>query len=167
MLTGRPPTQNVSPTPISLGLNVLFEKTDISGFLQKQTIAEFSSEHLQTLMQELPSEIPISPSKPRQASLQQRVESGPYLESDYQWLVEVLEGLTGIVNRHANASFATLTETDYKQLDAVLKELIYVVGDHEKPPLAPLMDFIGALITEYEDEHFPKLTDLFTELTET
>ena len=53
MLTERPPTQNVSPTPISLGLNVLFEKTDISAFLQKQTIAEFSSEHLQTLMQEL------------------------------------------------------------------------------------------------------------------
>ena len=166
MLTERPPTQNVSPTPISLGLNVLFEKTDISAFLQKQTIAEFSSEHLQTLMQELTPETPISPSKPRQASVQQQVESGPYSESDYQWLVEVLEGLTDVANRNANNNFATLTETDYEQLDVVLKELIYVVGDDEKHPLAPLMDFIGILIMKYEDEHFPKLTELFPELTE-
>lgn len=27
-----------------------------------------------------------------------------------------------------------------------------------------LMDFIGVLTTQYEDEHFPKLTDLFSEL---
>ena len=166
MLTGRPPTQNVSLTPISLGLNVLFEKTDIKAFLQKQTIAEFSSEHLQTLMWKNAPEIPIPSSEPVQASAQQQAESDPYPESDYQWLVEVLEGLTDIVDRHANNNFATLTETDYEQLDAVLKELIYVVGDDEKHPLAPLMDFIGILIAEYEDEHFPKLKDLFPELTE-
>ena len=29
MLTERPPTQRVSPTPVSLGLNVLLEKTDL------------------------------------------------------------------------------------------------------------------------------------------
>ena len=148
---------------------------DLTSYLRKQTlvrsskskkIAEFSSEHLQTLMWENAPEIQMPSSEPVQASVQQQIESGPYSESDYQWLVEVLEGLTDVANRNANNSFTTLTETDYEQLDAVLKALIYVVGDDEKHPLAPLMDFIGILIAKYEDEHFQKLTDLFPELTE-
>ena len=165
MLTERQPTQHVSSTPISLELNALFEKTNINALLQEQAIAEFSSKHLQTLIWEIAPETPMSPSEPTQAPVQQ-VGFDPYPESDYQWLVETLETLTDIVNRNANNSFATLTEADYERLDAVLKELIYVVGDDEKHPLAPLMDFIGVLITKYEDEHFPKLTDLFPELTE-
>ena len=111
------------------------------------------------------TENPMSASKPIQESTQQQVEVD-YPESDYQWLVEVLETLTDIVSRNVNNGFAALTETDYEQLDAVLKELIYVVGDDEKHPLAPLMGFIGILIAKYEDEHFPKLTDLFPELAE-
>ena len=43
MLTERPPIQNVSPISLSLGLNVLFEKTDLSALLQKLAMAEFSS----------------------------------------------------------------------------------------------------------------------------
>ena len=78
----------------------------------------------------------------------------------------MLETLSDIVNRNINNDFAALTGTDYEQLDAVLKELIYVVGDDEKHPLAPLMDFIGDLIIKYEDKHLPKLTELFPELTE-
>ena len=74
MLTERPPTQNVSPTPIFLELNVLLEKTDISALLQKQTIAEFNSKHLQTLMWELVPESPVSASKPIQVSAQQQAE---------------------------------------------------------------------------------------------
>ena len=99
-----------------------------------------------------------------ESSVQQQVAFGPPSESDYQWLVEVLEELTSIVSRNTHNGFTTLAEADYKQLDAVLKELIYVVGDNEKHPLAPLMDFIGVLTTKYEDKHFPKLTDLFPEL---
>ena len=165
MLTERPPTQNVSPTPVSLGLNVLLEKTNISALLQEQTIAEFNSKHLQTLMWELVPESPMVVSKSIQESAQQQVEVD-YPESDYQWLVEVLETLTDIASRNANNNFVALTEADYKQLDAVLKELIYIVGDNEKHPLSPLMDFIGILVSKYENEHFPKLTDLFPELTE-
>ena len=140
MLTEKSVSQNALPTPVSLGFNVLFEKTDISTPLQKQTIAKTSE--------------------------REQVELDPYPESDYQWLVEVLEALTDIVNRNVNNGFAALTEADYEQLDAVLKELIYTVGDDEKHPLSPLMDFTGVLITKYEDEHFPKLTELFPELAE-
>ena len=111
------------------------------------------------------TESPMSASKLIQESAQQQVEVD-YPESDYQWLVEVLETLTDIVSRNANNGFAALTEADYEQLDAVLKELIYIVGDDEKHPLAPLMDFVGILSATYEDEHFPKLTDLFPELAE-
>ena len=166
MLTERLPTQHTSSTPISMELNALLEKTDISAFFQKQAIAEFSSGHLQTLMWKIVPEVPMSFSKPIKASEQEQVEFGPYPESDYQWLVEVLGVLTDIVTRNANNSFAILTEINYEQLDAVLKELIYVVGDDEEHPLAPLMDFIGILTSQYEDEHFSKLTDLFPELTE-
>ncbi len=151
MSTEKQPTQHVSSTPISLELNALFEKTNMNALLQEQAIAEFSTKSLSELMP---------------ASVQQQVESDAYPENDYQWLVEVLEALTDIVRRNANNSFATLTKTDYERLDAVLKELIYVVGDDEKHPLAPLMDFIGVFIIKYEDEHFPKLTDLFPELME-
>ena len=166
MLTERPPTQHTSSTPISLELNALFEKTNINTLLQEQAIAEFSSEHLQTLMWKIVPEVPIPASEPVKASEQEQVEFGPYPESDYQWLVEVFETLSDIVNRNVNNDFAALTEVDYEQLDAVLKELIYVVGDDEEHPLAPLMDFIGVLTSQYEDEHFPKLTDLFPELAE-
>ena len=61
MLTEIFPTQNVSPVSVSLELNDLFEKTNISAFFQKQAIAKFGSEHLQTLMREIAPEVPISP----------------------------------------------------------------------------------------------------------
>ena len=99
-----------------------------------------------------------------QISVQQQIVSCPYPESDYQWLVEVLEKLADIVSRNASSNFDVLTKTDYEQLDVVLKELIYIVGDDEKHLLAPLMDFIGVLISKYEDEHFPKLPDTYPKL---
>ena len=163
MLTGRPSTQHTSSTPISIELNALFEKTNINALLQEQAIAEFSSKHLQALMWKIAPEDPM-PSSELKASEQERVELNSYPESDYQWLVDVLETLSDIVSRNLNNDFAALTEADYDQLDVVLKELIYVVGDDEKHPLASLMDFTGVLITKYEDEHFPKLTDMFPEL---
>ena len=166
MLTERSPTQHTSSTSISLELNALFEKTNINALLQEQTIAEFGSKHLQTLMQEIAPKGPMSSSEPIKSSEQEQVELDPYPESDYQWLLDALETLSDIVSRNVNNGFAALTEADYEQLDAVLKELIYTVGDDEKHPLAPLMDFIGVLITKYEDEHFPKLTELFPELAE-
>ena len=57
-----------------------------------------------------------------------------------------------------------VTETEYQQLSAVLDDLIYGVGEDENHPLSAAMTLVGILIKAYEDEHFPKLTDLFPEL---
>ena len=127
--------------------------------VRENELAEFAEQHLNTRAS-------LQKQTIAKTSEREQVELDPYPESDYQWLVEVLEALTDIVNRNVNNGFAALTEADYEQLDAVLKELIYTVGDDEKHPLSPLMDFIGVLITKYEDEHFPKLTELFPELAE-
>ena len=59
-----------------------------------------------------------------------------------------------------------VTETEYQQLSAVLDDLIYGVGEDENHPLSAAMTLVGILIKAYEDEHFPKLTDLFPELAE-
>ncbi len=130
------------------------------------TNAECSFIQLQTLIWEIDPVGTISPIEDKQMSTQEQVEFSQYPESDYKWLIEVLETLTDIVDRNFSNNFATLTENDYERLDSVLKELIYVVGDDEKHQLAPLMEFICILIADYENRHFPKLTDLFPDLKE-
>ena len=42
-----------------------------------------------------------------------------------------------------------------RMLVAVLDDLIDVVGENERHPLAPLMEVIGVLIEKYEDEYVP------------
>lgn len=44
--------------------------------------------------------------------------------------------------------------------------LIYGVGEDEDHPLSAAMTLVGTLIKVYEDEHFPKLVDLFPEPAE-
>ena len=165
MLTERPPTQNVSSTPISLKPNALFENIDMSGFFQMLTSPEFSSDQLKTLMWEIAPVCPIPPDEYKQ-NLAQQVDSTPYPESDYEWLMEVLDTIADIVDRNFSNNFVALKERDYERLDSVLKELIYVVGDDDEHPLAQLMDFIGILITDYENRHFSKLSDLYPKLME-
>ena len=97
---------------------------------------------------------------------QQTVEAEPYPESAAQWLAEVLNLLTDIVDRNADLDCAIVTENDYKQLSEILEDLIYGVGEDASHPLVSLMAFIGGLIQRYEDGHFPKLEDLFPELKE-
>ena len=70
------------------------------------------------------------------------------------------------MNRNEDLSRVMVTETEYQQLSAVLDDLIYGVGDNEDHPLSAAMTLIGSLIKAYEDEHFPKLIDLFPELAE-
>ena len=138
MLTSRRIAQNVLP-PLDLSVSVAFNRTDV----QKQN--RFASD-------QTPCEKPV--------------EIDPYPESTLQWLVEVLNLLTHIVDRNPDVSCAVVTEKDYKQLSAVLEDLIYGVGEDESHPLWSSMAFIGELIRRYEDEHFPKLTNLFPELKE-
>jgi HTH-type transcriptional regulator/antitoxin HigA len=48
-------------------------------------------------------------------------------------------------------------EAQYKELIAVLDQLIDEVGNDENHPLASPMELIGTLIEQYEDEHVPEL----------
>jgi HTH-type transcriptional regulator/antitoxin HigA len=54
----------------------------------------------------------------------------------------------------------TNSEKEYQRLVEFLDALIDVVGEDENHPLASLMEVIGVLIEEYEDEHVPELTDV-------
>ena len=49
-------------------------------------------------------------------------------------------------------------ESEYRQLVALLDDLIDEVGEDEGHPLASLMELVGVLIERYEDEHVPELT---------
>lgn len=46
------------------------------------------------------------------------------------------------------------TDKEYKKLVRVLDELIDEVGNNEKHELAPLLETVGNLIEEYENDHF-------------
>jgi HTH-type transcriptional regulator/antitoxin HigA len=46
------------------------------------------------------------------------------------------------------------TDKQYKKLVKVLDELIDEVGNDEKHSLAPLLETVGNLIEEYENDHF-------------
>jgi HTH-type transcriptional regulator/antitoxin HigA len=48
-------------------------------------------------------------------------------------------------------------DTEYTHLVAILDQLIDYVGEDEAHPLASLMEVIGSLIEQYEDEHIPML----------
>ena len=50
------------------------------------------------------------------------------------------------------------TEEEYRQLVALLDELIDEVGEDETHVFASLMEVIGVLIERYEDEHVPEFT---------
>lgn len=50
------------------------------------------------------------------------------------------------------------TEEEYRQLVALLDELVDEVGEDESHVFASLMEVLGVLIERYEDEHVPELT---------
>jgi HTH-type transcriptional regulator / antitoxin HigA len=54
--------------------------------------------------------------------------------------------------------FVPHTEPEYGRLVQVLDSLIDVVGEEESHPRASLMDVLGVLIQEYEDQHVPEIT---------
>jgi HTH-type transcriptional regulator / antitoxin HigA len=57
----------------------------------------------------------------------------------------------------ADTLYVPHSEAEYKELLALLDELIDEVGEDETHPLASLMEVIGVLIEKYEDEHVPEL----------
>lgn len=48
-------------------------------------------------------------------------------------------------------------ERDYTRMQALMDEILDLVGDDEDHPLADLLDVIGALVAQYEDEKTPGL----------
>ena len=45
-------------------------------------------------------------------------------------------------------------DEDYDRVVALMNQLVDVVGDNEKHPLAGLLDLVGNLVADYDDEHF-------------
>lgn len=54
--------------------------------------------------------------------------------------------------------FVPTNEAEYDRLVELLDELTDVVRDDETHPLAKMMDVIGVLVEDYEDEHIPEPT---------
>ena len=95
---------------------------------------------------------------------QEFIDATPYPESASQWLVSLLDLLADIANRHDNFDHIVITETEYKQLSAILDDFVYGVGEDGNHPLSAAMTLVGVLSKVYEDQHFPKLADLYPEL---
>jgi HTH-type transcriptional regulator/antitoxin HigA len=57
----------------------------------------------------------------------------------------------------AGTVFVPHSLEEYKQLVALLDNLIDEVGEDESHPLASLMEIVGVLVQAYESEHVPEL----------
>jgi HTH-type transcriptional regulator/antitoxin HigA len=51
----------------------------------------------------------------------------------------------------------TPTEDEYQRLVEMLDKLINEVGENEEHPLASLMEIIGVLIEQYENQNLPEI----------
>ncbi|PHV62804.1 hypothetical protein [Cyanobacterium aponinum] len=56
-----------------------------------------------------------------------------------------------------NTLFVPHNESDYEYLVQLLDSLIDEVGENESHPLANLMEIIGVLIENYENENIPEI----------
>ena len=75
-------------------------------------------------------------------------------------IITILDNLIDVVGESETCLFASLTEQDYQALVNMLDSLIDVVGEDEGHILASVMDFIGVLIENYEDNHVPEITEI-------
>ena len=57
----------------------------------------------------------------------------------------------------ADTVFVPHSEQEYRRLVGLLDRLIDEVGEDESHPLASLMEIVGVLIQNYEDQHVPEL----------
>jgi len=58
----------------------------------------------------------------------------------------------------AGTVFVPHSEKEYRRLVALLDDLIDEVGEDEAHSLASLMEIVGVLIQNYEDQNVPQLT---------
>ena len=57
----------------------------------------------------------------------------------------------------ADTVFVPHSEQEYRRLVGLLDRLIDEVGEDESHPLASLMEIVGVLIQNYEDQQVPEL----------
>jgi HTH-type transcriptional regulator/antitoxin HigA len=57
----------------------------------------------------------------------------------------------------ADTVFVPHSEQEYRRIVGLLDRLIDEVGEDESHPLASLMEIVGVLIQNYEDQHVPEL----------
>jgi HTH-type transcriptional regulator/antitoxin HigA len=69
-----------------------------------------------------------------------------------------LDKTTSAWSSLAGTVFVPHSEEEYSQLVALLDNLVDEVGEDESHPLASLMEIVGVLIQNYEDQHVPELT---------
>jgi len=58
----------------------------------------------------------------------------------------------------ANFVYVPHTEEEYQETVKLLDSLIDEVGEDETHPLASLMDVLGLLIENYENQYLPEIT---------
>jgi HTH-type transcriptional regulator/antitoxin HigA len=82
-----------------------------------------------------------------------RVKSGTTTDPKLNKLIPAWKGL-----RNSVPFFGPIrNERDYARMQALMDELLDLVGDDEDHPLADLLDVIGMLVAQYEDENTPGL----------
>ncbi len=64
--------------------------------------------------------------------------------------------VTDVLIESTNFIFVPTTEQEYEQLVNLLDELVDVVRGDESHPLAKMMDVVGVLVENYENEHIPQ-----------
>lgn len=67
-----------------------------------------------------------------------------------------IQAIQDVWQRLAPLVVVPYSDDDYWQVVSVLDSLIDVVGEDEDHPLASLMDVIGVLVENYENEHVPE-----------
>lgn len=85
--------------------------------------------------------------------MEKRVKSAATTDRNLNKLIPAWKGL-----RSAVPFFGPIrNERDYERMQALVNELLSVVGDDEDHPMADLLDVVGILVAQYEDENTPGL----------
>jgi HTH-type transcriptional regulator / antitoxin HigA len=63
--------------------------------------------------------------------------------------------MAGAWSSLAGTVFVPHSETEYRRLVALLDDLVDEVGEDEAHPLSSLMEIVGVLIQNYEDQNVP------------
>jgi HTH-type transcriptional regulator/antitoxin HigA len=85
--------------------------------------------------------------------MEERVKSAATTDRNLNKLIPAWKGL-----RNSVPFFGPIrNERDYERMQALMNELLGIVGDDEDHPLADLLDMVGMLVAQYEDENTPGL----------